>query len=232
MKVENEIQRKKLLYCIPIYSLMAQEVERPIISTGLYRVIDRMQREVILTEMNFSFSGSEKYKSLNELIDDSERLAKSFASTESGTVATEIKASSEYAERKGSSIGLRTSIMKISELDSEISESDESVILAASQALTYQYQFNNIFSPGAWVGAGTGILLPEDTTENVIIPGLGLILVFGNKSDGLAFSVNRGIPLGIGLYFKNFYVGLNRLNLYEEISVPGVETGYSYYFGK
>jgi len=300
------------LVLIQIYSLAAQEVEKPIISvldfktsgiseseavifvdflsshiidTGMFRVIDRMQREAILQEMNFSYagctdetcqleigkmlaanrivvgsigrvgdrylltirmiavetgeaikSGSEKYTSLNDLIDDSERLAKDFVIMESDDTVAAVAAAPARAaavpravpagaERKGGSIGARVGISKLSD-----AYSPDDVVIVGSVSGTFMYQFNNSFSFGAYLGAGTGIIVPPDTV-NETLPLFGLILIIGNKVDDLALSVNLGIPFGVGLYFRNLYFGLGYLKI-EDVSIFGAELGYSFYMGQ
>ena len=93
------------------------------------------------------------------------------------------------------------------------------------------YQFNNSFSVGGYLGAGTGIILPENDPDNIVVPIFGLTLCIGNKVDDMALAVNLGIPFGAGLYFKNLYFGLGYLKIEEE-SIFGAEIGYSFYMGQ
>lgn len=311
--MKNKIYLILILILTTLPCLVAQETEKPIItvldfktsgisdaeaeifvdflsshiiSSGVYRVIDRMQREAMLDEMDFSYtgysdennqlqigkmlaankiivgsigqvgdrylltiklidvetgevvkSGSEKYRTLNDLIDDSKRLAETFAGAETAAEAALVKQEkeketeeevSEKTERKGGSLGVRLALLNVKEINSSQTES----IGAAGIAGHYIYQFNNTFSLGAWLGAGTGIIYPEDVDYNVVVPVFGVILLFGNKVDGFAVAANLGIPIGVGLYYKNFSVGIARMKLFDELSISGIEFGYSYFFNQ
>ena len=267
-----------------------------IIETNRFRVIDRMQRQALLKEMEFSYedctdescqleigrllaanqivvgsvgrvgerylltiklidvqtgealkTGSEKYTTLNRLIDDCERLAQEFAKAaapkqeelvveqppreepeaEIGAKAGEDTGTPEEG-RRGSAIEADAGITKWIPLDQTyVGEED---VYGFGAGVAYVYQFSNKFSLGAYAGLGVGYQTGYGFME-FVIPMFGAKLVFGNKVDSLAFNVHLGLPFGVGIYYKNFLVNVDFLAIEDDLMIGG-EIGYSFYLGR
>ena len=100
-------------------------------------------------------------------------------------------------------------------------------------AVSYTFQFNNMFSFGFWAGIMQSF------------PLLGIRFVLGNKVDDLAISINAGLLPSVGLYYKNFYVNFFPSFLFPQVWNPEprsfylipivqsiyFEFGYSFYLG-
>jgi hypothetical protein len=106
------------------------------------------------------------------------------------------------------------------------------------------YQFNNLFGFGISGGVHQ-FLSTSSTTEPVSYsaPNISAKIVFGNKFDGFAYSVdlgvsimeNKSIPIAMmGIYFKNFFFNLMPPFLIFNLDSYAVlaEFGYSIYLGK
>jgi len=264
-----------------------------IIETDRFRVIDRMQRQALLKEMEFSYedctdescqleigrllaanqivvgsvgrvgerylltiklidvetgealkTGSEKYTTLNRLIDDCERLAREFAKAaapkqeeivveeepeevpEVGSTAEEDAAA--VVERRGSAIEAIAGITKWVPLDQTYTGEDD--IWGFGAGVAYVYQFSDKFSLGCYAGLGVGYQTGYGFAE-MVLPMFGARLVLGNKVDGLAFTVNLGVPSGLGIYYKNFLVNFDFLVIEDDLLIGG-EVGYSFYLGR
>jgi hypothetical protein len=109
----------------------------------------------------------------------------------------------------------------------------------------WSYQFNSIFSSGAYVGVTWRQARLEGTgsVDSSPLGGyLGPLFIFGDKTEGWAVLLAPGFgygagtllcPLRFGLYYRNFYLGYYGLWRFEErLLLHGVETGYSLFLGR
>jgi TolB-like protein len=96
--------------------------------------------------------------------------------------------------------------------------------LGALAAGGANFQFDDLFSLGGWLGLTVGYPMN-------VFPVGGLKLVFGNKVDGFAFALDLGLMPGIGLYYRGFFLDLGFLP-WIPMLVFSLEGGYSFYVGK
>jgi hypothetical protein len=106
----------------------------------------------------------------------------------------------------------------------------------ATASVGYAYQFGRRFSLGAWGGLMRTYQAP---------PAIGGIkLIFGDKVNGLALSINLGVIASVGVYWKNFFFNgmLGMIETAWEYGPDGykesvrirpyIEMGYSIFFGQ
>ncbi len=263
-----------------------------IFATGRYRVVDRMQRDTLLDEIEFSVSdisdeekrlaigrqlsadrlivgslgrigdrylmnmklvdvmsgetlnsSSERYNSINDLIDDSEQLALRLMGidevAQGGTTSQGAGDDQTTGTTDGSTTtqtgGTQTGGQQGSGQDGggtdpkpEIGRRGSSVEAGVGYApgfganlgfsLGYTYQFSDRFSLGAY---GGGIL-----SGGFFVSVFGGRIVLGNKVDRLAVSLNLSSIPGVGIYFKNWMFSFGWGGL------AYLEAGRSFYFGR
>jgi len=253
-----------------------------IFATGRYRVVDRMQRDTLLDEIEFSVSdisdeekrlaigrqlsadrlivgslgrigdrylmnmklvdvmsgetlnsSSERYNSINDLIDDSEQLALRLMRIEQvaqGGTTTGDETGGQTTDTTGGSTTTQTGGQQGGGTDPkpEIGRRGSSVEAGVGYApgfganlgfsLGYTYQFSDRFSLGAY---GGGIL-----SGGFFVSVFGGRIVLGNKVDRLAVSLNLSSIPGVGIYFKNWMFSFGWGGL------AYLEAGRSFYFGR
>lgn len=243
-----------------------------IFGTGRYRVVDRMQRDTLMSEIEFSVSdlsdeekrlqlgrqlsadklivgslgrigdrfllnmklvdvisgetlnsSSERYNSINDLIDDSEQLALRLMGidlSEAGTVVTvdpepdpqpkpepdpTPKPDPQPSVRRGGSVELTVGM---------VLGADPNV----GATLGYTYQFGNRFSLGAYYG---GVMV-----VGYWISTVGARVILGNKVDGFAVSLNLSDIPGLTMYWRNWMMTVGYAGLFY------TDAGRSFYFGQ
>lgn len=241
-----------------------------IFETGVYRVVDRAQRDTLLDEIEFSVSdvstedvlaigeqlsankvvvgslgqigdrfivsmrvvdvlsgetintSSERYDSINDLIDDSEQLA--LRLMEIDVVLHDVVPRDEVDDDGGDDdrddqvvppepSGRRRGLSLDASLGYAVGFGSN---VGATLGLTYQ--LSNGFSLGAY---GGGIM-----SGGSFVGNYGARAVFGNKVDGVGLALNLGTIPGIGIIARNWILSAGWGGaLY-------LEAGYSLYFGR
>lgn len=245
-----------------------------IFGTGRYRVVDRMQRDTLMSEIEFSVSdlsdeekrlqlgrqlsadklivgslgrigdrfllnmklvdvisgetlnsSSERYNSINDLIDDSEQLALRLMGidlSEAGTVVTvdpepetdpqpkpdpdpTPKPDPQPTGRRGGSVDVTVGL---------VLGADPNI----GATFGYTYQFANRFSLGAYYG---GIMVVGNWLSTA-----GVRVILGNKVDGFAVSLNLSDIPGVTMYLRNWMFTVAYAGLFY------TDAGRSFYFGR
>ena len=182
-------------------------------------------------------SESKMYKSMSDLLDDSMNLVRIFTGDQEQKKESPPIAEIAIEEKTEESIiKSATATEGKEELPRELQESQErqgSAIEVNVGGMTswgqlypliggsYIYQFNNSFSLGLCVW----IAIAPST-----FPLGYLKFVFGNKVDDWAFMFGLGIPVAVGIYYKNFFLSVGSFVFMDVM--PSIEIGYSLYFGQ
>jgi len=117
-------------------------------------------------------------------------------------------------------------------------------------SLAWSYQFNNWFSAGVngsiaqqkhieqFYDTDDTLLTEEEVVEFSFF--LGPLFIIGDKTGSLALLISSGafggigpLPLRLGIYFRNFYIGyFGSMSLEDGYAVHGAEIGYSLFLGR
>ena len=200
-------------------------------------------------------TASEKYDSLDALIDDSARLAKEFVAKGAPAVASVTtpvpaqapaapKVEEPKAEPPKADVVPKTADDETKPAAAAPAEPEGEVAKAAPaqrRGLSLEPQGGALFvtsSPFVEVGAALVYQFGNRFSLGLwggwyiggSAPSLGLRLVFGNKVDGFALLLDLGIAPGVGLYYRGFLAALEVLPA-GGLGL-GLRAGYSIFLGR